>query len=87
MDLGKRSSPNDDIEMRVSVRRGVNRSSRVGQLPKSLAVLQYAVSQFAVCRSQLSQSEVAVAESETLSQTKYSGVYADVTRHALRNFS
>ena len=36
------------VEMRVSVWRGMNRSPRVGQLPKSLAVLQYVVSQFAV---------------------------------------
>ena len=71
---------------------GVISSPRVGQLPKSLAVSQcrsVAVHslQFAVCRSQLSQSEVAVAESETLSQTKYSGVYADVTRRALQNLA
>ena len=44
-------------------------------------------SQFAVRRSQLSQLEVAVAESETLSRTKYSGVYADVTRRVLQDLA
>ena len=52
------------VEMRVSVRRGVNRSSRVGLLPKSLAVPQYAVSQFAA-RSRSSQFAIVAVESRS----------------------
>ena len=55
------------VEMRISVRRGVNRSSRVGPLPKSLAVPQYAVSQFAA-RSRSSQFAIIAVESRSRSR-------------------
>ena len=54
-------------EMRISVRWGVNRSSRVGLLPKSLAVPQYAVSQFAA-RSRSSQFAIVAVKDRSRSR-------------------
>ena len=47
------------VEMRVSVRRGVICSPRIGQLPKSLAVSQYAV-----CSLQFASRNVASRKSQ-----------------------
>ena len=66
-------------EMRASVRRGVNRSSRVGPLPKSLAVPQYAVSQFAA-RSRSSQFAV-----RRRSRNRSSQVAGDAVRRSRKS--
>ena len=71
-----------ETEMRVLVRRGVIHSSHVGQLPKLLVVSQYTVCSLRVTIVAVGSPS---CRKRTLSQAKYSSIYANVMRCLLRN--